>query len=174
MEHYPESCSAPLSECRLEILSDWVDGILEGSGAELVRGHLITCESCRTEALHLERLRERFAAWKAPRPKPFFVERVIARLEAPAVPFAPRPSLGGRFREWVVEQMVPAGLATAAAAAIFFLFLRAPTTAPEQVTLDGLMSRSVAQEVRHLVTSNETDLSHDDLFSLLLVADVGR
>jgi anti-sigma factor RsiW len=157
--------------CLPELLWDYLDGALDESILTGVGEHVTRCGRCADQLLQFEQVRSRLAEWDLPNPFPRFAERVIARLDSPAaapVPTRPKP-FGERAAEWLLEQLVPAALAGSAAAALFFLFMQAPV--PDPVTLDGLLGRSVDQEVRPLVTSQEDDLSHDDIFALLLVTE---
>jgi anti-sigma factor RsiW len=161
-------------DCRLDQLSEYLDGALDAGTSNELRTHLDDCEGCREELKRLTWLHERLAEWETPGPSPFFVDRMMAQLVAPVNAVTPRPPPRHRAIEWLVKQLVPAALTTAAAAALFFLFLRAPTDVPEPVSLDGFLSRFVDQEIRPLVTIAESDLTHDDVFSMLFVAEGRR
>lgn len=72
-----------------DLLVRLFDGPLGPVDAEALRGHLAACLACRRREADYALIREAVAAFPAAAPRPYFVERVTARLPEGAPSFWP-------------------------------------------------------------------------------------
>ncbi len=68
--------------CRPELVTGWVDGVLDETDRAAVEAHLTACSTCRAQADFERELGPRLRALPSPGPRPELLAAVRARLDA--------------------------------------------------------------------------------------------
>ncbi len=66
--------------CRPELVTGWVDGVLDAADREALEAHLTTCSACREQAIFERELGPRLRDLPPPEPRPELLEVVRVRL----------------------------------------------------------------------------------------------
>jgi putative zinc finger protein len=118
-------------------LTSYLDGELDGDAGTVVRGHLRTCEACRTTAADEAVLRDGLRSMPSVDPPASMWAGVQARLAAEEVAESKRPAWRralARWQRWIPAPRVAMGGVLVAAAAVGVIVWKTHET-PEPVQL---------------------------------------
>lgn len=120
-----------------ERLGAYLDGELSPPEATRLRAHVESCTHCQTEAETLRTLGAAIAATASTSPPPELWDRLAHRLDAPAVPGAPR-----RLAHWLrrpVHMAALIGLAVGLGTLVMFLNGSAGTAQASPIDFSGML-----------------------------------
>ena len=105
------------------LLSELRDGSLDETRARAVRGHLLECEACRTQADELDAIAAAASSLPTLDPPPSVWEGIAARLDQEEIAYSRRPRLWWWWQEWRRTLLAGSGV-LAAAAVLLVLWVR--------------------------------------------------
>ncbi|MBN2160430.1 MAG: zf-HC2 domain-containing protein [Spirochaetes bacterium] len=118
----------------VDLLPDYLDGLLSPEESEMVKGHLGQCPACREEARFLKKYRKETASFPSLKPPDDFLESIHRRIDA--------PGRNATIRKLFFPPLIKIPLEAAALAALGItgLLLFRPFEAPVAVYDDSIPS----------------------------------
>jgi hypothetical protein len=105
------------------LLSELRDGSLDEARARAVRGHLLECEACRTEAEAIDDIAAAASSLGTLDPPASVWQGIAARLDQEEIAYSRRPRLWWWWQEWRRTLLAGSGV-LAAAAVVLALWVR--------------------------------------------------